>query len=87
MDIPSSQCMRCKFQHLAEAFGSLLKEKDKHFRDHKDLKIKLGEQLEEQAEIRRNYQQEVDTLLKITSKIKEYVYIIRWSKISFSSSY
>lgn len=59
-------------KHLAEAFGSLLKEKDKHFRDHKDLKIKLGEQLEEQAEIRRNYQQEVDTLLKITSKIKEY---------------
>ncbi|XP_049402851.1 DNA repair protein RAD50 [Solanum stenotomum] len=59
-------------KHLAEAFGSLLKEKDKHFRDHNDLKIKLGEQLEEQAEIRRNYQQEVDTLLKITSKIKEY---------------
>ncbi|WMV31396.1 hypothetical protein MTR67_024781 [Solanum verrucosum] len=59
-------------KHLAEAFGSLLKEKDKHFRDHNDLKIKLGEQLEEQAEIRRNYQQEVDSLLKITSKIKEY---------------
>ncbi|XP_069154622.1 DNA repair protein RAD50 isoform X2 [Solanum lycopersicum] len=59
-------------KHLADAFGSLLKEKDKHFRDHKDLKIKLGEQLEEQAEIRRNYQQEVDSLLKITSKIKEY---------------
>ncbi|XP_055811220.1 DNA repair protein RAD50 isoform X2 [Solanum dulcamara] len=59
-------------KHLAEAFGSLLKEKDKYFRDHEDLKTKLGEQLEEQAEIRRNYQQEVDTLLKITSKIKEY---------------
>lgn len=59
-------------KHLAEAFGSLLKEKEKHFRDHEDLKKKLGEQLEELAEIRRNYQQEVDTLLKITSKIKEY---------------
>ncbi|CAN4107173.1 unnamed protein product [Withania somnifera] len=59
-------------KHLAEAFGSLLKEKEKLFRDHEDLKKKLGEQLEEQAEIRRNYQQEVDTLLKITSKIKEY---------------
>lgn len=77
--------MPCKFQHLAEAFGSLLKEKDKYFRDHEDLKTKLGEQLEEQAEIRRNYQQEVDTILKITSKIKEYVYLIRWSKRSFSN--
>lgn len=77
--------MPCECQHLAEAFGSLLKEKEKCFRDHKDLKTKLGEQLEEQAEIRRNYQQEVDTLLKITSKIKEYVCLIKWSKISFSN--
>ncbi|PHU18373.1 DNA repair protein RAD50 [Capsicum chinense] len=59
-------------KHLAEAFGPLLKEKDKRLRDHEDLKTKLGEQWEEQAEIKRNYQQEVDTLLKITSKIKEY---------------
>lgn len=60
-----------------------MKEKDKRLRDHEDLKTKLGEQWEEQAEIKRNYQQEVDTLLKITSKIKEYVFLIRWSKRSF----
>lgn len=49
------------------------KEKDKHFRDYQNLKTKLSKELEEQAEIRRHYQQDVDELKKITSKIREYV--------------
>ena len=41
--------------------------------DYNDLKGRLNREYEEQADVRRNYQQEVETLLRVTSKIKEYV--------------
>ncbi|KAK9159898.1 hypothetical protein Syun_006239 [Stephania yunnanensis] len=59
-------------KHLVEALVPLSKEKDKLLHDHKDLKFKLEREFEEQAELRRSYQQEVETLFAIASKIKEY---------------
>lgn len=61
-----------KFQHLAEALGPLSSEKEKWLGDYNDLKGKLNSDYEEQAEVRRNYQQGVETLLGLMSKIKEY---------------
>lgn len=61
------------FQLLAEALGPLSKEKDKLLSDYNDLKVKLSHEYEELAEQKRNYQQEIETLLKTASKIKEYV--------------
>lgn len=60
------------FQHLADALGPLSKEKDKLLNDHKLLKDKLNSEYEELAEQKRNYQQEIETLQKTASKIKEY---------------
>ncbi|PON95475.1 DNA repair protein Rad50 [Trema orientale] len=59
-------------KHLAEALGPLSREKDKLLDDYNELKAKLNHEYEEQAEKKRSYQQEVDSLLKITSKIKEF---------------
>lgn len=69
-------------KHLAEAVGPLSKEKDKHFRDYQNLKTKLSKELEEQAEIRRHYQQDVDELKKITSKIREYYELKKEQKLN-----
>ncbi|KAF8402152.1 hypothetical protein HHK36_013104 [Tetracentron sinense] len=60
-------------KHLAEAFGPLCKEKEKLVHDYNDLKKKLQHEYEEQTEFKRIYQQEVEMLLNVTSKIKEYV--------------
>lgn len=65
------------FQHLSEALGPLSREKEKFLSDYDDLKLKLNCEYEEQAEQKRNYQQEIETLLKTTSKIKEYVSNLR----------
>lgn len=51
------------------------KEKEKLISDYNDLKTKLDYEYEQQAEKKRNYQQEVEALLKVTSKIKEYVFV------------
>ena len=56
---------------MAEALGPLSREKDKLYDDHNELKAKLDKEYEEQSDQKRNYQQEVDSLLKIASKIKE----------------
>lgn len=63
------------FQHLAEAIGPLSKEKEKLLSDYNDLKANLDCEYEQQAEQKRNYLQEVEALLKVTSKIKEYVFV------------
>ncbi|KAK3020639.1 hypothetical protein RJ639_046423 [Escallonia herrerae] len=55
-----------------KALGPLDKEKDQLLRDHYDLKGKLDAEYEEQAEAKRKYQQEVETLRLVTSKIREY---------------
>ncbi len=56
---------------MGEALGPLSKEKDKLLGDYNELKAKLSCEYEEQAEQKRNYQQEVESLLKIASRIKE----------------
>lgn len=61
------------FQHLAEALGPLFKEKEKLLSDYNSLKVKLDREYEQQAEWKRKYQQETETLYKTSSKIKEYV--------------
>ncbi|OVA03774.1 DNA repair protein Rad50 [Macleaya cordata] len=59
-------------KHLAEALVPLSKEKEKLLHDYNELKSKLEREFEEQSELKRSYQQEFETLLTITSKIKEY---------------
>ena len=56
---------------MAESLGPLSRERDKLLNDYNELKAKLNHEYEEQTEQKRSYQQEVDSLLKITSKIKE----------------
>ena len=60
---------------MAEAIGPLSKEKEKLLSDYNNLKTKLDCEYEKQAEQKRNYQQEVEALLHVTSKIKEYVFV------------
>ncbi|XP_021888957.1 DNA repair protein RAD50 isoform X1 [Carica papaya] len=69
-------------KHLKEALGPLSKEKEKLLGDYNDLKVKLSHEYEEQAEGKRNYQQEVETLLKITAKIKEYYDMKKGERLS-----
>ncbi|CAM8905564.1 unnamed protein product [Rhodiola kirilowii] len=59
-------------KQLAESLGPLAKVKERMLSEYNDLKTKLGVEEEDQAERKRSYQQEVDILLKHTSKIKEY---------------
>ncbi|KAI4378799.1 hypothetical protein MLD38_016230 [Melastoma candidum] len=59
-------------KHLSETLGDLVKEKDKLLSEHDDLKAKLNHEYEIVADNKRNFQQEVETLLKLSSKIKEY---------------
>lgn len=61
-------------QHLAEALIPLSKEKDKLLNDYNELKDKLNREYEELGDKKRKFQQEVETLLRTTSKIKEYVH-------------
>ncbi|KAH9649601.1 DNA repair protein RAD50 [Citrus sinensis] len=63
---------------LAEASGPLSKEKEKLLSDYNDLKVKLNCEYEEQAEQKINFQQEIEMLLKIASKIKEYALNLRY---------
>ncbi|XP_022146955.1 DNA repair protein RAD50 [Momordica charantia] len=60
-------------KHLAEAIVPLSKEKDKLLNDYNELKEKLNREYEELGEKKRNFQQEVETLLRTASKIKEYL--------------
>ncbi|CAN6722690.1 unnamed protein product [Malus baccata var. baccata] len=57
---------------LAESLRPLSKEKDKLLGYHNDLKVKLNREYDEQAERKREYEQEVEALNMINSKIKEY---------------
>ncbi|XP_047335105.1 DNA repair protein RAD50 [Impatiens glandulifera] len=59
-------------KHLADAIGPLSREKDKLHSDYNDLKDRLNVEYEKQAEVKRHYLQEVERLLAVTSKIKEY---------------
>lgn len=59
-------------KHLAEALGPSSNEKEKWLGDYNDLKVKLNTDYEEQAEVKRDYQHEVQILLGLMSKIKEY---------------
>ncbi|XP_038891814.1 DNA repair protein RAD50 isoform X2 [Benincasa hispida] len=60
-------------KHLTEALIPLSKEKDKLLNDYNELKDKLNREYEELGEKKRKFQQEVETLLRTTSKIKEYL--------------
>lgn len=51
--------------------GPLAKEKDKLLIDHNELKAKLENELEEQAELTRSYQRELDPILSLSSKINK----------------
>ncbi|KAB2623338.1 DNA repair protein RAD50 [Pyrus ussuriensis x Pyrus communis] len=57
---------------LAESLRPLSKEKDKLLGYHNDLKVKLNREYDEQAERKREYEQEVEALNMINLKIKEY---------------
>ncbi|XP_068317618.1 DNA repair protein RAD50 [Pyrus communis] len=57
---------------LAESLRPLSKEKDKLLGYHNDLKVKLNREYDDQAERKREYEQEVEALNMINLKIKEY---------------
>ncbi|CAA7027279.1 unnamed protein product [Microthlaspi erraticum] len=59
-------------KHLTEALGPLSKEKEKLLSDYNGMKVKRNQEYEELADKKRNYQQEVEALLKASSKINEY---------------
>lgn len=60
-------------QQLAEAIKPLTIETKKLSDDHDALKKGLNCELEQHAELTRNKRQEVRDLLKLNSKIKEYM--------------
>ncbi|XP_019707581.1 DNA repair protein RAD50 isoform X3 [Elaeis guineensis] len=60
-------------KHLAEALVPLLKEKEKLQQEHTDLKLKLELEYDEQAEKKRIFQQEIEMLLSLNTRIKEYL--------------
>ncbi|XP_020690871.2 DNA repair protein RAD50 [Dendrobium catenatum] len=60
-------------KHLAESLLPLLKDKEKAVQEHTNLKTKLDQEYEELAENKRNFQQEFEMLLKLASRIKEYL--------------
>jgi len=59
-------------KYLTEALGPLSKEKEQLLSDYNDMKIRRNQEYEELAEKKRNYQQEVEALLKASYKINEY---------------
>ncbi|XP_030533832.1 DNA repair protein RAD50 isoform X1 [Rhodamnia argentea] len=59
-------------KHLMESLGHISKERERLLNEYNDLKVKLNQEYDEQAEQKRSYHQEVDSLLKLSSKIKEY---------------
>ncbi|KAG6789895.1 hypothetical protein POTOM_006027 [Populus tomentosa] len=59
-------------KHLAEAVGPLSREKEKLQGEHNELKGQLEREYEEQKKQLDDFKQEVDTLVRITSKIREY---------------
>ncbi|XP_057755081.1 DNA repair protein RAD50 [Arachis stenosperma] len=59
-------------KHLAEALRPLSKERDKLLADHDELKVRLNRDYEYLVEQKRIYQQEAESLFKMTSKIREY---------------
>lgn len=59
-------------KHLTDSLGHISKERDRLLNEYNDLKVKLNHEYDEQAEQKRSYHQEVDSLLKLSSKIKEY---------------
>ncbi|XP_062109225.1 DNA repair protein RAD50 [Humulus lupulus] len=59
-------------KYLAETIGPLSREKDKLLNEYNELKAKLNLEYEEQAKQKMSYAQEVDSLQKVTSKIKEF---------------
>ncbi|KAJ6298888.1 hypothetical protein OIU76_019949 [Salix suchowensis] len=59
-------------KHLAEAVGPLSREKEKLQGEHNELKVQLEREYEEQKQKLDDFQREVDTLVRIASKIREY---------------
>ncbi|KAL2530181.1 DNA repair protein RAD50 [Forsythia ovata] len=68
-------------KHLAEALGPLKKETEKLYSDYNDLKLKLDREYDKQDKVRRVYQQDVDTLNNMASKIKEYYDLKRGERL------
>ncbi|THU46585.1 hypothetical protein C4D60_Mb09t06480 [Musa balbisiana] len=60
-------------KHLAEALVPLIKEKEKLLQDHANLKLKLEREYDEQAESKRSFQQDIEMLMTLSSRIKEYL--------------
>lgn len=59
-------------KHLAEAVGPLSREKEKLQGEHNELKGQLEREYEEQKKQFDDFKQEVDTVVRIASKIREY---------------
>lgn len=49
-----------------------MKEKEKLFQDHEDLKFRLDHEYDKYAESKRGFQQDLEMLMALNSRIKEY---------------
>jgi len=61
-------------QQLTEALGPLARETEKLESDYNCLKDRINCEFEQQTEIRRNHRQDIEELVRLNSKIKEYVF-------------
>lgn len=59
-------------KQLTEALGPLARETEKLESDYNCLKDRLNREFEQQTEIRRNHRQDIEELVRLNSKIKEY---------------
>ncbi|XP_074570260.1 DNA repair protein RAD50 [Curcuma longa] len=60
-------------KHLLEAVVPLMKEKEKLLQDYEALKLKLDREYDEHAENKRGFQQDIEMLMTLNSRIKEYL--------------
>uniref|UniRef100_A0A453C3G3 Uncharacterized protein n=1 Tax=Aegilops tauschii subsp. strangulata TaxID=200361 RepID=A0A453C3G3_AEGTS len=60
-------------QHLEEALVPLSKERESLLQEHKALKERLDQEYDQLAERKRGFQQEIDALGTLNTRIKEYL--------------
>ncbi|XP_021291599.1 DNA repair protein RAD50 [Herrania umbratica] len=68
-------------KHLAEAFSSSFKEKERLLKDYECLKVKLTQEYEQQDKSRSAYQHEAEALSQINNKIKGYYNLNKGEKL------
>jgi DNA repair protein RAD50 len=61
-------------QHLEEALVPLSEERESLLQEYKALKERLEQEYEQLADKKRGFQQEIDALGTLNTRIKEYIF-------------